>query len=290
MSQDTTAKISDIAVLVVSHKQSYVPKSTILRPIQVGTANARIKLEGVAYHDNTGDNISDKNPHYSELTALYWAWKNLKSDYVGLFHYRRYLSFLENQPNFKGKTVKVKKNIAFSIKPELINDEVMRTVIEANDFIVPKKEKSSYSGYSSAYEHYKQEHFIEDLDFCLNYLNVHFPEIAKSSHTLHSSDTYAYNMFIMKRDLFDSYCNFLFSTLEAFDKQVDYTKYDTYQGRVDGFIAERLTSIFIEYLIATKRYKYEELTPLYFENTSNLQFLSILPARVARKILKLLKK
>ena len=42
--------------------------------------------------DDEGDNISAANPHYCELTGVYWAWKNLDADYVGLAHYRRHFA------------------------------------------------------------------------------------------------------------------------------------------------------------------------------------------------------
>ena len=82
----------DIKIYVVCHKPSYVPENPYLYPIQVGTALNGTKLPGMR-HDDEGDNISQKNKTYCELTAQYWAWKNEDADYYGFFHYRRYLAF-----------------------------------------------------------------------------------------------------------------------------------------------------------------------------------------------------
>ena len=62
-------------------------------PIQAGAALTDIKIAKVS--DDTGDNISLKNPKYCELTALYWIWKNDMADYVGLSHYRRHFDLTE---------------------------------------------------------------------------------------------------------------------------------------------------------------------------------------------------
>ena len=80
----------DIKLLVATHKDYNIPKDRIYLPIFVG---ADIKENTTSFiSDNTGDNISIKNPNYCELTALYWAYKNIKADYIGLVHYRRYFS------------------------------------------------------------------------------------------------------------------------------------------------------------------------------------------------------
>ena len=79
-----------IKILVAVHKAGDVIHDEIYTPIHVGKANAGIDLGWMG--DDTGDNISAKNQNYCELTAVYWAWKNLKDvDYVGLCHYRRFL-------------------------------------------------------------------------------------------------------------------------------------------------------------------------------------------------------
>lgn len=78
-----------ITILVCCHKQDYYAQKYPFLPIQVGRAISSVDL-GIQ-GDDTGDNISWKNRNYCELTALYWAWKNLKEvDIIGLCHYRRY--------------------------------------------------------------------------------------------------------------------------------------------------------------------------------------------------------
>ena len=36
--------------------------------------------------------FSERNGNFCELTGLYWAAKNLDSDYIGIVHYRRYFA------------------------------------------------------------------------------------------------------------------------------------------------------------------------------------------------------
>ena len=80
----------NIKILVATHKTYWMPEDEIYLPIQVGCA---INSNDLGYaRDDSGDNISSKNKNYCELTGLYWAWKNLDADYIGLAHYRRHFT------------------------------------------------------------------------------------------------------------------------------------------------------------------------------------------------------
>ena len=79
----------NIKILVAAHKKYWMPSDEMYLPIQVGHAIADVNI---GYQpDDTGENISAKNANYCELTGIYWAWKNLDADYIGLVHYRRYI-------------------------------------------------------------------------------------------------------------------------------------------------------------------------------------------------------
>ena len=77
-----------IKILISYHKESEIITSEIMKPIQVGAKASPLDL-GIL-RDDQGTNISDKNDRYCELTAQYWAWKNLDADYYGFMHYRRH--------------------------------------------------------------------------------------------------------------------------------------------------------------------------------------------------------
>ena len=76
-------------IIIATHKNYPLLKDDRYLPVFVGAAVSDLDLP--YQRDDEGENISDLNPYFCELTGLYWAWKNLKADYVGLCHYHRYL-------------------------------------------------------------------------------------------------------------------------------------------------------------------------------------------------------
>lgn len=262
---------SKIEILVVNHKPSYVPDNALLKPIQVGTELSGTKLEGMTYYDDTGDNISKKNQSYCELTATYWAWKNIDADYYGLFHYRRYLNFAPDSltTHYAGRAY---PTIPSALEDIQLNEDRMREVIEKYDLIVPRKDNTeATTGESSLYDQYANEHYIKDLDYCIDYVQKNYKDIAPYLEVLRGNEAYFCNMFIMKKGIFDQYCSFMFDVLDHFEQDTDISSYNTQQHRVTGFLAERLTNVFIHYLIGTKKYKVKELQMVYFENTEPVE-------------------
>ena len=53
-------------------------------------------------------------------------------------------------------------------------------------------------------------------------------------------------MFVMKKQLFDEYCSWLFSILFELEKRIDISGYNQYEARVFGFISERLFNVWLE--------------------------------------------
>ena len=84
----------DDTILVVTHKNfddSIIPKG--YKVIKVGDKLLDEEVDSKGWlRDSYLANIANQNPWYCELTAQYWAWKNLQGsdEIVGISHYRRY--------------------------------------------------------------------------------------------------------------------------------------------------------------------------------------------------------
>ncbi len=219
-----------IAVFVATHKPYEFPSDDMYIPMQVGCSLASEDF-GYAKDNDTEDNISHKNPYYCELTALYQIWKNeiYKSyDYIGLCHYRRYFS--GKKLSFEGKKI-----LDYSVAKELLKQY---------DAILPKKRNYIIE---TVYSHYCNAHYKQDMDLVYEIIRTKYPEYFTSlKEVLNSRSLHLFNMFILKRQDFDRYMEWIFGILSEVEKQIDIDNYDDYQKRVFGFLSERLFNVWIK--------------------------------------------
>ena len=264
----------NIKLFVVCHKPSYVPENELLYPIQVGAAIANKRLPGML-HDDEGDNISEKNKSYCELTAHYWAWKNVEADYYGFFHYRRYLSF---DPTDKSEDEW--GNLQFdsitddAIKQLKLNEKDMTELISQYDIIVTRGRKmdigTALKGGKTVYKEYGIAPFQhrEDFDKCLEILSKKYPEYKDvAQRYLNGNEAHECNMFIMSKELFNEYCEWLFDILFETEKVIDTTYYSVEEYRIYGYLAERLTAIFYRYILERGDKKCLEVAKSMFVDT-----------------------
>lgn len=240
-----------IAILISCHKKSKTISNKFIKPIQVGCELTEKKIDGCLY-DNEGENISSKNKRYCELTAQYYAWKNIDADYYGFFHYRRYLSFAKRKfakwPLFDPNIKQVNEE---SINKLCLNEKEIEDFVTKYDLIIPKK---SYC--VSNYYHYKTAngHHIRDLNYCLDVIKEDYPEIyTYAKKYMRSGFAYFCNMFIMKKEIFNDYCSWLFDILKKHESAYPCKNYNVREYRVSGFLAERLCGIYITYLLKTRK-------------------------------------
>lgn len=217
-----------------------MPEDGMYLPLHVG-AEGKNSIEGFT-PDNTGDNISSKNPYYCELTGLYWAWKNLDADYIGLCHYRRYFSACKKLPKTEAEKFKV-----------VLSSDQAEGLLSNADIILPKK-RNYYI--ETIYNHYKHTMYIEPLDITGDVLREKYPEYVKEFEGLkHTTKMHAFNMFIMKKELLDQYCTWLFDVLGEVEKRVDSSQYSDFHKRFFGRISERLLDVWIR----TNKLSYAEV-------------------------------
>lgn len=214
----------NIKVLIATHKNYWFHNDSIYSPLFCGQKSDKYLT------DSIGTNISNKNKFFCEFTAIYWAWKNLKEDYIGLCHYRRYF----------GKT-KNKKDIF------LRND--YEKILLKYDIILPKKVEVKLNFYtkSTVYKQYSNSHYEKDLNIARSVIeNLYSEDVKYFDEFMLEKEAYFYSMFVMSKQLLDEYANWIFPILFELEKRIDVSKYDDYQKRVVAFLGEYLFNIWIK--------------------------------------------
>ena len=220
----------NLRILVAAHKPYWMPDDPVYLPIYVGKALHPARDLGWQ-GDDTGDNISAKNANYCELTALYWAWKNLDADAVGLVHYRRYFTRREAH----GTAAK---------RRAILTGADWQRLLAAAPIIVPDKRRYYIETNES---HYRHAHHAAGLDALRAVLAARHPSAAAAYETvLHRTWAHMFNMFVMRRDLYDAYCAWLFEVLADVEARIDLRGYSPYEARVFGFLSELLLDVWLE--------------------------------------------
>lgn len=179
-------------------------------------------------HDNVSDNISEKNPTYCELTALYWGWKNIKAEYKGLCHYRRYLG---------------KNYFAMDSYKNIFTEQELEKLLVQYDVLLPE---AKYRGLNNSW--YPTEEALNNdraykvikeamEQICPDYINP-------LKTVFMNKKMFFCNVIIAKAEIYDEYCSWLFALQDEIECIL--IKNGGVQPREMGFISEWLLNVFIE--------------------------------------------
>lgn len=245
----TSLNKNDIKIIIATHKQHFMPSDEMYLPLHVGKeGKADFGYQG----DNTGDNISLKNPNFCELTGLYWAWKNLPNDYLGLIHYRRFFSVK--------KRAERKNN---PIETLYLTGEEAGNLLEHYDVLVPSK-RNYYI--ETLYSHYANTLHAEHLDVtreiiaekCSAYL-------ASFDAVMKQRGGYMFNMFIMSKALVNNYCSWLFPILFELEKRIPAEQYSAFHARFYGRVSELLFNVWLKQYAQYQPIKVKSIPFVYGE-------------------------
>lgn len=195
--------------------QEHFPLKKFERQIQAGAALTDIRIAFIT--DNIGENISEKNRQFCEITALYWIWKHDHAKYIGISHYRRRFQIDEREADML-------------IKSDV---DVVLTVPVVN--------------FPNVKSQYEKDHSSNDWDIMMRAIQTLTPAYMKTADIVQNGVYYyAYNMLIVRKEWLDEFCNWLFPILFYCEKIIG-QKEDSYQNRYIGFLSERLLTIFFEH-------------------------------------------
>ena len=229
----------EIKVIVATHKKYRMPTDELYLPVQVGAAGK----ESIGYQrDDEGENISDFNPFFCELTGLYWAWKNLKSDYIGLVHYRRHFSMNPHSKDVWNSILKL--------------SDIEKDIGKIRVF-VPKKR---YYWIETLYTHYAHTHYANQLDETRKIIAEKYPTYIECFDIACKRRWgYMFNMMIMDKSLLSSYCDWLFDILFELKSRLGEEGLTPFHSRYYGRVSEIIFNVWLEKQIKANTIRRSEI-------------------------------
>ena len=212
-------------IYIATHKKFNVPNLNGYCALQVG---AEGKEKYGYLRDNIGNHISGKNANYCELTGLYWIWKNTDDSYKGLVHYRRYFG---------------RNNLSNKISDICSYEYLLNCYLKSVDIVLPYVEYFKQNAKEEILLHCCTEEIFDKLR---QIIETKYPDYIETyDRYFNENKASLFNMLFCKREIFDAYCEWLFSILFVLEKQVDLAKLNTYQQRLYGFLSERLLNVWV---------------------------------------------
>ena len=169
---------------------------------------------------------------------MYWVWRNTKTEYVGLYHYRRYLSYLidnalKNQ-QYALTIDRTQANVDY-LASDAQRDALLGK-LKVFDVVMPRKFPHFPSievFYTSIVEPEPWRVFVEEVK------NFYPKEIPADKYFQVSAESTLCNMFVTRWEIFDAYCQDLFQIIDRVFQKVGPKFSDPHQNRYPGFLAER---------------------------------------------------
>lgn len=185
--------------------------------LQAGTSQAAGRLSDASQYDDEGENISGKNSHFCELTAMYWIWKNVKESIVGLEHWRRRFLLPDNWM-------------------QIVSTNDIDVILPVPLCVMPTLK-----------ENFITRHLPIFWDETMNIIGELYPEDkAKAEKYFDNTNLYSpCNMLIARKEIFDDYSSWLFPILLELNERIGIVD-DKYQNRYPGFVSERLLNYYFE--------------------------------------------
>lgn len=228
-----------VGFFVATHKPWPLPENPRYRPIGLGGYRPQGRVDALT--DEEGDSIAARNPYYSELTAWYWIWKNMRGlDVVGLCHYRRYYLLYPDHPYFHEPKILMAPtpvNLAGLCAAPL--EPFLRPMMRDGTVVVPRPTEFPMS----VADQYTHCHRQTDWAAFQQAIAETSPAHARRLDNFDRARTLSlYNMMIAPWTFFDDYMATLMAVLEKTETLIDYPD-DPYQKRIPAFLAERFFNL-----------------------------------------------